>query len=145
MYYAWCNELTFSSNINGGPWTHTSPEARRQHCAVTKRHGMTYFTWNALHSTLQHVSRKGSSAFDMFLVLRFDSVHTYQDSHSSFTVFSPCAEKETEEQFLFVAVCANAPHGTQATGRELFAQTGRRALCPSRAHNAQDMLQDTAS
>ena len=26
---ACCNKLAFSSNINSGPWTHTSPEARR--------------------------------------------------------------------------------------------------------------------
>ena len=49
---------------------------------------------------------------------RFDSVHTYRNSYPSFTGFSPCAHEDTEKRsFFFEAVCAKAPHSTQATVR----------------------------
>ena len=40
---ACCNKLAFSSNINSGPWTHTSPDDRLQHCAVERMRGTLIF------------------------------------------------------------------------------------------------------
>ena len=43
---ACCNKLAFSSNINSGPWTHTSPEATRQH-SRTRNKALEAISWHS--------------------------------------------------------------------------------------------------
>ena len=43
---ACCNKLRFSSSINGGPWTRTSPEATRQH-SRTRNKALEAISWHS--------------------------------------------------------------------------------------------------